>query len=204
MKSVFKLALGLFLRTVLVCMLSFMAIITLGMVGSANGELSPVVSVIFGLIYFFMLLYFFVYTAWVDGNSDHNRVKIGQAKEMVWKGYAAGMIVVVPIIAIFVSTYLLMDIENTFVGALNILKFIFVWAGIYLTVPFTGGISTTTVDSEVVKDPALALYMTLILCLVYLISGICAGVGYFFGYRKISFIPKIVDKIMGKTPSSKK
>ena len=58
MKSVFKLALGLFLRTVLVCMLSFMAIITLGMVGSANGELSPVVSVIFGLIYFFMLLYF--------------------------------------------------------------------------------------------------------------------------------------------------
>ncbi|MBQ4645701.1 MAG: hypothetical protein IJB72_08075, partial [Clostridia bacterium] len=166
MKSVLKLSLSLLLRTVLVCMLSFMAVITLGMIASSNGEINPVVAVIFGLIYLFMLLYFFTYTSWVEGGRDNNRVAIGQATEMLYKGYLSAAIVVIPIIAIFVISYVFMDVQNSVMGVLNILKLIFVWAGIYLTVPLTGGISTTTVDTEG-EDPTLALYMTLILCAVY-------------------------------------
>ncbi|MBE6890610.1 MAG: hypothetical protein E7481_01155 [Ruminococcaceae bacterium] len=203
MKSVLKLSLSLLLRTVLVCMLSFMAVITLGMIASSNGEINPVVAVIFGLIYLFMLLYFFTYTSWVEGGRDNNRVAIGQATEMLYKGYLSAAIVVIPIIAIFVISYVFMDVQNSVMGVLNILKLIFVWAGIYLTVPLTGGISTTTVDTEG-ADPTLALYMTLILCAVYIIAAVCSGVGYVFGYKKISFIPKLTDKIMGKNPSEKK
>lgn len=204
MKSVFKLSLSLLLRTVLVCMLSFMAVITLGMVGSSNGEINPVISVIFGIIYLFMLLYFFVYTSWVEGGKDNNRVKIGQANEMVYKGFLSAAIVVVPVIAVFVITYAFMNVQNTVMSILNILKLIFVWAGIYLTVPFTGGISTTSVDAEGTADPTLALYMTLILCVIYIIAAICSGVGYIFGYKKISFIPQLVNKIMGRTTTEKK
>lgn len=204
MKSVFKLSLSLLLRAILVCLLSFMAVITLGMIGSSNGEINPVVAVIFGIIYLFMLLYFFVYTAWVEGGKDNNRVNIGQANEMVWKGFVSAAIVVVPLIAVFVITYIFVDVQNGFMSFLNIIKLIFVWAGIYLTVPFTGGISTTSVNSEGVADPELALYMTVILCAVYIIAAICSGVGYIFGYKKISFIPQIVNKIMGrKTPEKK-
>ena len=104
---------------------------------------------------------------------------------------------------IFVISYVFMDVQNSVMGVLNILKLIFVWTGIYLTVPLTGGISTTTVDTEG-ADPTLALYMTLILCAVYIIAAVCSGIGYMFGYKKISFIPKLADKIMGKNPSEKK
>lgn len=204
MKSVFKLSLSLLLRTVLVCMLSFMAVITLGMIASSNGEINPVVAVIFGIIYLFMLLYFFVYTSWVEGGRDSNLVKIGKANELVGKGFISSAVIVIPIMAIFIVSYVFMDVQNTVMSVLNILKLIFVWAGIYLTVPFTGGISTTTVDAEGGSDPILALYMTVILCAVYAVAAICSGVGYIFGYKKISFIPQLVNRIMGRTTPEKK
>ncbi len=204
MKSILKLSLSLLLRTILVCMLSFMAVITLGMIGTSNGEINPVVAVIFGIIYLFMLVYFFVYTAWVEGVKDNNRVNIGQANEMVWKGFASAAVVVIPVVIIFIVTYVFMDVQNGIMSLLNILKLIFVWAGIYLTVPFTGGISTTSVDADGVADPTLALYMTVVLCAVYILSAVCSGVGYIFGYKKISFIPQLVNKLTGKTAANTK
>lgn len=205
MKNIFKLSLHLLLNTFLVCMLSFMAIITLGMVGASNGYINPVISVIFGLLYFFMLMYFFVHTAWVEGGRDNNRVAIGQARETIYKGFLSAAVVVLPIIAIFIVTEMFKQNESTLMGILNILKLIFCWAGVYLTVPLTGGVSNTNIEGVSSLDPMADMLITAILCGVYVVAWICAGVGYIFGYKKISFIPALTNKIMGRpTQSSKK
>ena len=197
MKNIFKLSLHLILRVALVCLLSLMAVITLGTIASSNGQLNPVVSVIFGFFYFIMLVYFFILSAWTEGGKDSNRVAIGQSKEMIYKGFISSAIVVVPIVTVFVLTYVYSDYKNDTMNVLNLIKFFFMWAGVYFSVPFTGGVSTTTIDPGAETDPMVALIMTVILCAVYIIAGICAGVGYIFGYKKISFIPKLMTKYFG-------
>ena len=197
MKNVFKLSLTLFLRTILVCLLSFMAVITLTVIGSSEGYVNPVISVVFGVFYFIALLYFFIYSAWDEGKKDSNRVAIGQSKEMIYKGFLSAAIVVVPIITIFILTHVFGDYQNDIMNILNIIKLIFMWAGAYFTVPFTGGVSTTTIEPGAETDPTTAIIMTSILCGVYVASWIGSGVGYIFGYKKISFIPKLMTTFFG-------
>lgn len=204
MKSTLKLSLNLFLRAVLVCMLSFMAVITLGMIGSSNGTVNPVVSVIFGIIYFFMLMYFFVYTAWVEGCKDRNRVAIGQTKEFVCKGFFAAAIVTLPIIGVFVVASVFEGNQSVVMNIFNLIKLVFCWAGIYFTVPFTGGVSTTTIEGESTLDFEVKIILTCILCAVYFAAFIGAGIGYIFGYKKISFIPAIINRITGRYSAEKK
>ena len=203
MKNIFKLALHLFLRVILVCLLSLMAVITLGTIGSSNGQINPVVSVIFGVFYFIMLVYFFILSAWTEGGKDNNRVAIGQSTEMIYKGFLSAAIVVVPVVTVFILTHVFSDYQNNVMNVLNLIKFLFMWAGIYFTVPFTGGVSTTTIELGAETDPTSALIMTAILCAVYIISWIGSGVGYIFGYKKISFIPKLMNKFFGVNYSSK-
>ena len=197
MKKVLKLSLGLLGRTILICLLSIMAVVTLSIIASSKGQINPVVSVIFGSLYFIMLVYFFVLTAWNEGGKDSNRVAIGQSKEMIYKGFLSAAILVIPIVTVFILTHIFEDYQNNIMNILNIIKFIFMWTGIYFAVPFTGGISTTTIEPGAETDPTAALIITCILCGVYVIAGICAGVGYIFGYKKISFIPKLMTKLFG-------
>lgn len=204
MKNIFKLSLHLLLRTILVCILAVMAVITLGMIGSSNGQINPVISVIFGVLYFIMLMYFFIFTSWVEGGKDCNRVAIGKSKQLLSKGFISAAIVVAPIISVFLLTHFFSDYQNGIMNFLNILKLIFVWVGIYFTVPFSGGVSTTTIDGPKELPSEVQLIMTLILCGVYVAAFIGSGVGYIFGYKKISFIPKLTAKILGQNENIKK
>lgn len=202
MKLVFKSALHLFLRVILVCALAFMAFPAFGVFTGSDGSINIVASAILGSFYLVMLVYFFVFTMWTEGNSDANRVKIGEIEPMQYKGFLSSAIVVVPIIILNIASLSFGQSESIIISILNVLKLIFQMAAIFLTMV----VANTSTLSEVTGtiDAQHMQYMVIIICAVYFAAFIGGGIGYIFGYRKISFFPQLKEKLFGDRGHIKK
>lgn len=86
---------NLALRYLMICVFMFMCIPIISMNGEVFGPL-------LGTFYFIALIYYFWFTMKVEGEADVNRVKIGQAVRLRWKGAICALILAVPLMIVSV------------------------------------------------------------------------------------------------------
>ena len=199
MKSTLKCSLYLLARIVLVCMLSFMSIY---LTGISKEVMYPVLAV----FYYIMIMYFFVYTMWFEGDKDTNRVTIGLQKYMPYKGFLAAAIAVAPIIILFMIQAFIPSLQGTmFMNVVSIINMIFEMSAFYTVGCVLQIYQADTTKSESFKDVlfntesitdtqliAITVSVVLISCVIG------AGIGYIVGYKKIHIFKPIADKLTGK------
>ena len=174
LSHIFKLTSYLFLRILLICALSMMA--------STLTIKAPIMNPIFGIFYFFALIYFFALTCHHEGMSDRNRVETSLIKKKKAKGFISAAIIIVPMLLAGAIPVIFMDgIKNIFTNVLSIIYAIFSLSVMNLADTFVGDTGSKTI--------AFAVYAT-----VYAVCLICAGISYILGFEDKHPFRKITDK----------
>lgn len=178
-------ALNLFLRMILIAMLSFMAIPVMAFV-EKESAFAYILFVVFGILYLFMLCYFFVFTLWSEGGSDRNRVANNVIVYHPWKGFLSAAIVMIPLYVIQIIPLFFSDTTPEILKAvLTVLKLIFSMPGFFPTLALTGGDLSQFLD----------VMGTSICCVLYTIAIVCSGIGYLVGYKQITLIRPWIEKL---------
>ena len=167
------LILHLFLRVILVCILSIMA--------SAVAATAPMfLNPLLGLLYLFAIIYFFTFTCNFEGTRDRNKVETGLIRENKGKGFlCSGVLVSTMIIVGAIPTF--WGTETIFTKIVSVIYYILSMSVWNLVEIFTSGAENSMVR--------FIIYAT-----VYIICFILAGVGYRLGYENKHPFKPLADK----------
>jgi hypothetical protein len=165
--------LHLFLRVILVCILSIMA--------SAVAATAPMfLNPLLGALYLFAITYFFAFTCNFEGTRDRNKVETGLIRENKGKGFlCSGVLVSTMIIIGAIPTFF--GTEVLFTKILSVIYYVLSMSVWNLVEIFTSGAGNS-------------LVRFIIYAVVYLICFILGGVGYKLGYENKHPFKPIADK----------
>lgn len=146
-----------------------------------------------GIFYFFVLLYFFVFTMWYEGGKDINRLNTGLIKKNMGKGFISAAIVAVPLCIIhIVPIFFPPEMKNLFATILGVLKVIFSMSSVFAVQIFIK--DEVDITQGVGGNLESAYIAAFVYCGILLICVIGSGIGYIVGFKQIPIFKPWLDK----------
>ena len=154
-----------------------------------------VLAIPMGILYFFMMMYFYVFTMWYEGGKDIHRVKAGTVKYFPAKGFvSAGIVGAFASLAYFLPSFLTQGSLSHGIAYLG--KLFFMLPSTFLSWPIVD--KTLTDEQFAALKEALSGTLRTQISVVFfgmLIAWIVgAGIGYIVGYKQIKIFQPFLDK----------
>ncbi len=185
---IFKLTFFYFLRVILVCALSFMAI--------PLGSFSPkIVWPILAVFYLLIMLYFFSFTSHSEGLTDRNRIETGIIKNIPFKGYISAGVLALIMIVIGIVPFLY-GYDSSFVVCriFLILYYLLSMSTAFAAQVFVG-VDVSDINAEMNMENLIIRFA--VFAVILIICTVVSGISYKFGLDNKHPFKPLTDTVSG-------
>lgn len=185
---ILKLTFFYFLRLILVCALSFMAI----PLGSFSQKIFWPILAIF---YFLIILYFFSFTSHREGLSDRNRIETGIIKNIPFKGYISSGILTFILIIIGVIPFLYGYSSSSLICKIFLILYYLLSMSTAFAAQVFVGVDVSDINTEMNMQNLIIRFV--VFCAILLICTIVSGISYKFGLDNKHPLRPLTDTVYG-------
>lgn len=185
---IFKLTFFYFLRLILVCALSFMAI--------PLGSFSPkIIWPVLAVFYFLIILYFYSFTSHSEGLTDRNRIETGLIKRIPFKGYISSGILTLILIVIGIVPFIYgYDSSHVVCRIFLILYYILSMSTAFAAQVFVG-VDVSDINTDMNMENLITRFV--VFAVIMIICTIVAGISYKLGLENKHPVKPFIDKVSG-------